>query len=507
MLPPHTWRFPPGPSPFFLSTGQVGGITQYAPHFRSLFQDALVVEDAGDIPKEERVHRVNVCALSHPGLCKEKDKGRWTSVCALHAALVKFVLRVPRMEVGTALRIESTSEDGQTLHTTLLVLSFVRLRDPLVLVFAKLERVGDDALLLEQDRDNGFVKFALGTEVAAALWHERSVSLSIHVMTVQPKFGSLRALAVISTAPPAVVPLSDGGSSSSSAPRPTALDKLGEDLARGFALHRNTRSGADVQPSTRPSPRTQVEVSASPAQFDGEDLVDDEDPIGDTDLEALSFGLKDTALQKIAKDMAAADDDVCILAAPKDRPPAAGGCGAPMATDAGGAASARAEVVARPEELVASSLPPPPAPKRGAKRGLGYRKFVVRDFDGSEVGYLLWNANANSLDAHCCDQRHGVCRLNRTVRAHPLGTRPHQGRPLGLLVAWLHAGRSCSTRDEHFALRTGAGPNASLVSLAARQAARAMVENELDWSSFLRAEGFDERPVKQGEGLEPEGLA
>jgi hypothetical protein len=61
------------------------------------------------------------------------------------------------------------------------------------------------------------------------------------------------------------------------------------------------------------------------------------------------------------------------------------------------------------------------------------------------IGYLVWDARQQVLSAHCTkhvDEPNNACRLRRTVKpAKRLPVLPGksaaQGRPIGLLVAWL----------------------------------------------------------------------
>jgi hypothetical protein len=73
---------------------------------------------------------------------------------------------------------------------------------------------------------------------------------------------------------------------------------------------------------------------------------------------------------------------------------------------------------------------------------LAYIPFKIFAGDGSYLGYILYNENSQSLDAHCA--RHGtrVCKADRTVVGHDgvgrmTPSRSAAGRPLGFLIAWL----------------------------------------------------------------------
>ena len=108
--------------------------------------------------------------------------------------------------------------------------------------------------------------------------------------------------------------------------------------------------------------------------------------------------------------------------------PMEGSGGLPAAADAPGLAVLEVLV----EEPPLADEPPPPA----AKRARGGRATLELEIDG---GTLRYYDATGSVVAHC--NRHGshVCRMTRTVRASRHAGRKGQGRPLGLLLAWLRA--------------------------------------------------------------------
>ena len=118
-------------------------------------------------------------------------------------------------------------------------------------------------------------------------------------------------------------------------------------------------------------------------------------------------------------------------------------------------------------------------------------------------GTLVFNMVASSLDAHCRQPGHGDgCRLNRTVKA---GRKANgsQGRPVGLLMAWLEDAANHPTRAAHLAAARAAAPVPEAYTREARQLAR-------DRCKAIFAEGTGplarERPKRPDELSEPEGL-
>ncbi len=82
------------------------------------------------------------------------------------------------------------------------------------------------------------------------------------------------------------------------------------------------------------------------------------------------------------------------------------------------------------------------------------------------------------------------------------------GRPLGMLGAWLLAGaeKPYDTRADHFAARLGKGSDSDWLSFERRRAARAHLERDPEWSSWMRLTGCRERPTRGTDGPEPERL-
>lgn len=143
---------------------------------------------------------------------------------------------------------------------------------------------------------------------------------------------------------------------------------------------------------------------------------------------------------------------------------------------------------------------------RGRGRGRGgaaYDSVAIHDpLDGEFLGVIKWNAAAKSLDAHCRLRNHRCrlnCAVNRTTQGGAAGSA--QGRPLGMLVAWLRAGRhpDAIDRDSHFGMRS----RADILSPVDRLEARLWVEDQPALADFRSKERQDLWP---GEGLEPEGL-
>jgi hypothetical protein len=161
-------------------------------------------------------------------------------------------------------------------------------------------------------------------------------------------------------------------------------------------------------------------------------------------------------------------------------------------------------VVVEPDAPVPEG-PPVPRRERAGGEHAPWKKLLVQDIgaivldDGSTTG------RSKSFGAHCYNPAHGkLCRLNRTV--NPGGVGKPQGRPLGLLVAWIWAHEHHGTKKQNSDL-VNAKPRppeaAEQLSFAQRCRARDWLAAQPHAAHFLQ----QEREPWPGEGLEPHGIA
>ncbi len=75
---------------------------------------------------------------------------------------------------------------------------------------------------------------------------------------------------------------------------------------------------------------------------------------------------------------------------------------------------------------------------------------------GRAIGSIKYDTVRCQLSAHCCETSgHGAqCRLNRTCKPSTRG-KLEQGRPLGLLLAWLDCHEKFASKAEHRNITTG----------------------------------------------------
>ncbi len=136
-----------------------------------------------------------------------------------------------------------------------------------------------------------------------------------------------------------------------------------------------------------------------------------------------------------------------------------------------------------------------------------YVPFPVRDEQHRLLGHLVLNRKSGSLDAHCECQMHkvdGPCHTNRSLKQNDL--RPAQGRPLGFLVAWLHAGGHSNERQDHAECRRGKGPLADWVSHEHRLRLRRGMMADPEFLAWCASEGVQERACGSDEPEEPTRL-
>ena len=112
-------------------------------------------------------------------------------------------------------------------------------------------------------------------------------------------------------------------------------------------------------------------------------------------------------------------------------------------------------------------------------------------FDLGELGDLRYNTVMNYYRAKC--GRH-QCERQRTATASEYASRAGQGRPLGLLAAWLRA-HDCSCKREHVAKGNA--------SLAERRAARDFLKTLHSQEAYDEFASY-ERPRRENEPEEPD---
>ena len=99
----------------------------------------------------------------------------------------------------------------------------------------------------------------------------------------------------------------------------------------------------------------------------------------------------------------------------------------------------------------------------------------VFDSEGKPIGHLVYDAESDSIGAHCGVVGHGTCRANRLCKR----------LPIGYLVVWLKAG-SGRTGPAHRGLR-GFMIGADM-GFDARERARRMVEGQEHMNTFMSYE-------------------
>lgn len=114
------------------------------------------------------------------------------------------------------------------------------------------------------------------------------------------------------------------------------------------------------------------------------------------------------------------------------------------------------------------------------------------------VGVIKYDFRSKTFVAEClCPDHHEPkCHLTRQASGSALASRSWQGRPLGLLLAWLHDSPDGLTRHEHVHTFP------AVVPLDQRHMRR--VELEAMDSDLARALLQHERPRREGEPAEPE---
>ena len=136
------------------------------------------------------------------------------------------------------------------------------------------------------------------------------------------------------------------------------------------------------------------------------------------------------------------------------------------------------------------------APARGpAARAEGVRRRQNLDTEEvtfAEYGRIRYYPQQKICIAVCANPDHGQCRMERTCSANSRGTNPGQGRPIGLLAAWLRCHAEFPTQQSH--LREFKHTHESRVE------ARSQFMLMDGAAAFCR---LAERPMRDGEAEEP----
>lgn len=498
------------------------GFTQYSDIFRNSFRDILFVKNQDSIPDRVKVAREAQCPLAHGGLCKDRDAGDIAKCLAIARKVCSHVLAKPN-PAGLVHKVISLDTEGRTLAEQYLLCGYARGRDPMVVAFLELEVESEGVLKLSSDGES--LRVCLDTVVARRACPRHCTRVAVQVLVVKrvtlcrmnieevgeetPIFAEGAAHPVA----PGVAPDPAGDLGDNRAARAQILvDNLGAAIRAGFeqAPDRGRRARSLAQPALGVQvvgPAGLGPAVVGPAG--GDDIKDsdsDASELRDGEDERLSIGALVAKMKGKSKAVGTGPSvtDVGVSPAPSERARGAG-----SSADVPGSAAGAASSIREPPATGEVMPPPRPHEEPRPKRVRRDSHFKLHDRAGNHVGDLVWNPAGESLDAHCCAPEHAEklkCAFNRTLSE---GTRSAQGRPLGLLAAWLLAGPLCESRDVHFKLRRGVGPAdlVQLVSFEARKQAREYVEAMPEWTAFLHRVGCKERQARSGEGPEPESMA
>ena len=157
----------------------------------------------------------------------------------------------------------------------------------------------------------------------------------------------------------------------------------------------------------------------------------------------------------------------------------------PASSDGAAASSSGAE-------LLGAVAAEPAAPRLSGPRGAHLSSVQVGH------GSIKFYEKLNCFVAECTCPGHGRRRLTRKSIAHSHTSRSAQGRPLGLLAAWLKAASTYSSQADH------SNPFvACSFSLAERASSRRELRSQPGYAALATCE----RPSRGGEGEEPENCA
>ncbi len=154
-----------------------------------------MVLDQNDIPHAEQVKMWKVCGVGHPGVCKERDRGRvYTTVAQIIPRLTEFVFRSPGISVGQGIRLAGYSEGvAAAVKEMTFIVAYVRKADPALFIAAYLEEVqGGPAGRFRLVVEDSCLKVALHHRIAAAFARQGCSRVTIAAASIASVLGSLR---------------------------------------------------------------------------------------------------------------------------------------------------------------------------------------------------------------------------------------------------------------------------------------------------------------------------
>ena len=134
-------------------------------------------------------------------------------------------------------------------------------------------------------------------------------------------------------------------------------------------------------------------------------------------------------------------------------------------------------------------------------------RCYAEQFQVPGYGRIFWDWNGQRLKC-VCDQ-HENCMFSRTLLANTSGhTRwKDQGRPLGMMLAWLRAAEHYDNTTDHHALSTRTEAANPWISFPLRAEARDWGETLPELNELFFSEPLKERAQRPGEGKEPAGCS
>ena len=437
------------------------------------------MKDAGDIPATLKVTQTMVCNVGHPGVCKGRDAAHYNYSGGLQGNIHEFILRSPGLQAGSGFSLEGFSADGLKLHRADFLVAYVRKSDPVIVVSAALEADPEDGVYRLKG-DGTMLEMCTAAGIALAFARHMCSRVTISAADVGSIIGTCGRVtfrlaghpkdvyggdALVRKLQKAAVAAAKAAAAAAPAPDIAAVMEAGFAEAHNKAAIGKRPVLAGVVPTGAILPNG-ADLGSAPA----------------------SSGPGSSADSAVKPAAHALD---LIVDAPAVAPAADEG---EVVSDSGGLEDALGAAGAVIEKKTAASK-------------LKYEGFPVRSQDLSRVvGYLKYNRNSGSLDAHCEEHKAAgtACHMNRALFPHPAASRAAQGRPVGHLVAWLWGGcRGDCDKGQHAKMRRGQGEFASRVSHDMRCRAREFILNDPTFREWMRRNGVEERAQREGEFQEP----
>lgn len=184
------------------------GFTNYSEKLRQAFLEDVVVRDSGAIPVDRAVRREVPCSEEHPGVCATGDEAIYSDLTSCAYALEQCLLKTKEarqeLTIGTMYRATCTYADNSVEHVHG-CLAYFRGSGPRLAVFAAVALQADGFLRLEVPLKFHTAPALLKSFFVNAEQASGVAAITLEALAVRSLRGSLVAVSLVSALEPATI--------------------------------------------------------------------------------------------------------------------------------------------------------------------------------------------------------------------------------------------------------------------------------------------------------------